>query len=175
MAAEDMIDSNHAWDPAEAIMASRRNRRGACGVIYFWEGKVGRGGVCLRCFSRSWWRNHHWSWVNWIINRRAASGCRSALQDKRNLIASHYCPLNIICSIPRGSQGNLTQPGPARTREGIAVSTASVERPGPRGGSSSALIDAYGNVCWCNFSPKGSVEEAKTCRGARSLTSNSGL
>lgn len=71
---------------------------------------------------------------------------------------------------PQGSQRNLTKPRPARTREGIAVSTASVERPGPRGGRSWALIDAYGSVCWCNFSPKGSVEEAKTCRGARSLT-----
>lgn len=35
IAAEDMIDSNHAWDPAETLMASRRNREEGGPVGWF--------------------------------------------------------------------------------------------------------------------------------------------
>lgn len=49
----------------------------------------------LRCFSNSWWRNNHWNWFNWVINSRVPSKGWSSLQGKKNLITSHYCPLNL--------------------------------------------------------------------------------
>lgn len=60
IAAEDMIDSNHAWDPAETLMASRRNREeGGLRGNLFLGGELKKHP--LRCFSNSWWRNHHWN------------------------------------------------------------------------------------------------------------------
>lgn len=66
----------------------------------------------------------------------------------------------------------------------IIVTTASITSRAPRhhGGMSFLLIDAYGNICSCNFSPKdsdwrpaGLGLEQKTCRRACSLTNNSGF